>query len=86
MFGYQNSGSGSVLSLKCWIRLRHQRIRIRNTALCHVYAVNEVHIVYRISRRGQQIPSKRRQVYYPIYLTLYSTDEPVTSAAAAHSV
>ncbi len=35
IFGHQNpgSGSGSVFSLKCWIRIRIKWIRIRNTAL-----------------------------------------------------
>jgi hypothetical protein len=34
IFGHQNPGSGSVpvFILKCWIRIRITRIRIRNTA------------------------------------------------------
>ncbi len=31
IFGHQNPGSGSVFSLKCWIRIRTHWIRIRNT-------------------------------------------------------
>jgi hypothetical protein len=31
IFGHQNPGSGSVFSLKCWIRIRIKGIRIGNT-------------------------------------------------------
>ncbi len=31
IFGYQNPGSGSVFNLKCWIRIRVKRTRIRVT-------------------------------------------------------
>ncbi len=31
VFGHQNPGPGYIFSLKCWLRIRNQWIRIRNT-------------------------------------------------------
>jgi len=43
IFGHQNPGSGLVLRLKCWIRIRTQWIRIQNTACAPVPLIVSIH-------------------------------------------